>query len=213
MIKVFIVDDHQIFRDGLRVLLEAAEDINVVGDAESGDDAVSKLASTQPDVVLMDIQMPEENGISVVQRLKQKWPGVAVLMLTMFEDDHSVFAAMRAGASGYVLKGINHVDMLRAVRTAASGGAIFSPRIASRMIGYFDQMGSKQDEAEKLPNLGLREKEVLSLVAAGYDNGTIAEKLVVTEKTVRNYVSQIMKKLSVTDRIEAANIAREAGLT
>lgn len=210
-IQVFIVDDHHIFRDGLRVLLEAADDIDVVGEADSGISAETQLKTLQTDLVLMDIQMPGENGIETTLRLKQQHPDLKILMLTMFEDDHSVFSAMRAGSSGYVLKGINHMDMLRAVRTAASGGAIFSPQIAVRMVNYFDQMYPVKPVAS-LPELSQRERDVLVRLAAGDNNRAIAEQLTLTTKTVRNYVSQILKKLQVNNRDAAVAKAHKAGL-
>ena len=212
-IQVFIVDDHQIFRDGLRVLLEAADDIVVVGEADSGISAENQLATLTPDLVLMDIQMPGQNGIETTHRLKQLDPALKILMLTMFEDDQSVFSAMRAGASGYVLKGVKHTEMLRSVRTAAEGGAIFSPRIATRMMDYFDQMQpAQQPVSNPLPDLSDRERDVLAQLAVGKSNRAIAEALTLTPKTVRNYVSQILKKLHVSDREAAAAKARQAGL-
>ncbi len=211
MIRVFIVDDHQIFRDGLRVLLNAAPDLEVAGEADSGQAALSQMAEAQPDVVLMDIQMPGENGIDITRQLKRRFPHIQVLMLTMFEDDQSVFAAMTAGASGYTLKGVNHLEMLRSIRTVAAGGAVFSPRIASRMIDYFQHV-QHQSKPDIFPELSERELDVLRLIASEHDNKTIAAKLFLSTKTVRNYVSQIMKKLSVSERSLAAEKARQAGL-
>lgn len=214
MISVFIVDDHQIFRDGLKLLFENTQDIQVVGEAQSGGEALEKLAGLAPDLVLMDIQLPDTNGIEITRELKAKTPNLNVLMLTMFDDDRSVFAAMRAGALGYVLKGINHADMVQAVRVAAAGGAIFSPQIAKHILQWFAQGSQQQQEesAVELPVLTNREQEVLELLAAGRDNNTIADRLTVTEKTVRNYVSQLLKKLEVSDRRAAAEKARRAGL-
>lgn len=214
MINVFIVDDHQIFRDGLRLLLDTAENMTVIGEATSGSEAIEKLADLQPDLILMDIQMPDENGIEVTRRIKKQFPEMIVLMLTMFEDEQSVFSAMQAGAVGYVLKGINHRDMLQTVRLAASGGAVFSPRIANRMMQWFEKM--KGNDVTKqtidLTELTQREREVLALIAIGDDNPAIAKKLTITSKTVRNYVSQILKKLAVSDRAAAADKARQAGI-
>jgi DNA-binding NarL/FixJ family response regulator len=213
MITVFIVDDHQIFRDGLRMLIESSDDMSVVGEAESGATVISQLAAVKPDLILMDIQMPNENGIDVTRRIKKAYPDLTVLMLTMFEDDQSVFAAMRAGAIGYVLKGINHQDMLQTIRIAAAGGAVFSPRIARHMMQWFEQLpSSKPSPAVELPALTQRELEVLSMIAAGDNNAKIADKLVVTPKTVRNYVSQVLKKLAVDDRAAAAQMAHQAGI-
>jgi DNA-binding NarL/FixJ family response regulator len=161
----------------------------------------------------MDINMPGENGIDVTRRIKQQYPDMTVLMLTMFEDDKSVFAAMRAGASGYVLKGLKHKEMLETLRLAAAGGAVFSPRVAGYIMQWFTQMQTAQPETpDEFPTLSRREQDVLALIAAGDDNPTITEKLVLSPKTVRNYVSQVLKKLAVSDRMAAADKARRAGL-
>ncbi len=213
MIKVFVVDDHEIFRDGLRLLIESSDDMVLIGEAESGADVMPRLASDPPDLILMDINMPGENGIEVTRRIKQRYPGITVLMLTMFEDDKSVFAAMRAGASGYVLKGIKHREMLQTLRLAAGGGAVFSPQIAGYIMQWFANMGAAHDQpSDELPQLSRREQDILTLLAAGDDNPTIAEKLVLSPKTVRNYVSQVLTKLEASDRMDAAAKARRAGL-
>lgn len=214
MISIFIVDDHQIFRDGLKLLFDNTADMQVIAEAQSGEDALEKLAALEPDLILMDIQLPGKNGIDVTRELKERNPAHKILMLTMFEDNQSVFAAMRAGALGYVLKGVNHEEMLQTVRIAAAGGAVFSRQIAEHILQWFAQGGNQQSEetADELPVLTQREREVLELVAAGCDNNTIADRLTVTEKTVRNYVSQLLKKLEVSNRHAAAEKARRAGL-
>lgn len=215
MIKLFVVDDHEIFRDGLRLLVDTSEDMELIGEAESGADVLTKLAALDqlPDLILMDIHMPGENGIDVTRRIKQHHPDQTVLMLTMFEDDKSVFAAMRAGASGYILKGTKSAEMLQSLRVAAGGGAVFSPHIAGYIMKWFTQMESAQPEpAVELPQLSRRELDILTLIAAGDDNPTITEKLTLSPKTVRNYVSQVLKKLEVSDRMAAAQKARQAGL-
>lgn len=216
MISIFIVDDHQIFRDGLKLLFENTTDMQVIGEAQSGEEALEKLVVLAPDLILMDIQLPGQNGIDVTRELKAKNPAHKVLMLTMFEDNQSVFAAMCAGALGYVLKGINHEEMVQTVRMAAAGGAVFSPQIAAYILQWFAQGGNPpmaaEEPAVELPVLTQREHEVLQLLAAGCDNNTIADRLTVTEKTVRNYVSQLLKKLEVSDRHAAAEKARRAGL-
>lgn len=209
MIKLFVVDDHHIFRDGLQMLIDSVADIEIVGAAASGEAALSLLETITPDVILMDVHMPNENGIAVTRKIKQLYPEIAVLMLTMFEDDHSLFSAMKAGACGYVLKGVNQTDMLGSVRLAASGGAVFSPRIAARMGAYFGRMQSPQ---ANIPTLNQRERDILKRITAGDDNLTIAQTLSLSPKTVRNYVSQLLKKLGASDRLEAATIARDAGL-
>ena len=210
MIKLFVVDDHHIFRDGIRMLIDSVDDIVVVGDAAAGAEALRKLRSVTPDVVLMDVQMPGENGIAVTRQVKQLYPDLAVLMLTMFDDDHSLFSAMKAGASGYVLKGIYQSDMLDAIRVAARGGAVFSPLMAARMAAYFGRI--QPNRHPDAPELNPREYDILKRIAAGDNNVTIAEALHISPKTVRNNVSQLLNKLKATDRIEAANKARDAGL-
>jgi DNA-binding NarL/FixJ family response regulator len=210
-LQILIADDHQLFRDGLRTLLLAAPDMVLAGEAETGDQAVALTAQLQPDVVLMDIQMPGINGIEATRRIVRDSPHVAVLMVTMFDDDHSVFAAMRAGARGYVLKGAKHEDMLRAIRAAGNGEAIFSPTVAARMMDFFAGM-QPANLPQVFPELSEREREILNLIAKGYKNPEIAEHLVLSPKTVRNHVSNILSKLQVADRAQAILKAREAGL-
>jgi DNA-binding NarL/FixJ family response regulator len=214
MINLFIIDDHQIFRDGLKLLFENTDDIAVAGEAESGEEALVQLSDVTPDLILMDIQMPGMNGIETTRQVKAMQPEANILMLTMFEDEQSVFAAMRAGALGYILKGVGHEEMLRTVHVASAGGAVFSPKIANHIIQWFAQSAEQPAEktAVKLPTLTVREREVLELLAVGLDNSVIAEMLTVTSKTVRNYVSQLLKKLEVKDRLEAAEKARQAGI-
>ncbi len=210
-IRVLIADDHPLFRDGLRSLLESVPETDLVGEASTGEDAVASADSLQPDVVLMDIRMPGVNGIEATRRILNASPRTAILMLTMFEDDDTVFAAVRAGARGYLLKGADQVEILRAIQAVAGGEAIFGPAIATRMMSYF---ASRRPSAppEVLPELTDREREILTLVAQGVNNTDIAEKLVLSPKTVRNHVSNIFSKLQVADRVQAALRAREAGL-
>ena len=183
------------------------------GEADSGASALQQLETLAPDLILMDIQMPGENGIETTRRIVQKYPGRAVLMLTMFEDDQSVFAAMRAGAVGYVLKGINHKDMLQTLRVAATGGAVFSPAIARQMMQWFAQLlAGAPPNGVQPPMLTLREHEVLALLAQGADNTTIAEMMSITPKSARNYVSQVLKKLAADDRAAVTYQAQQAGL-
>jgi DNA-binding NarL/FixJ family response regulator len=210
-LRVLICDDHTLFRDGLRALLASAPDTELAGEAITGEEAVEYAARLQPDVIIMDIQMPGINGIEATRRILNDSPHIKVLVVTMFEDDNSVFLAMRAGAHGYVLKGAKHEEMLRAVRAVASGEAIFSPAIASRLIDFFSRMRPTLPP-QIFPELTEREREVLELIAQGHKNAEIAQRLVLGEKTVRNHVSNILSKLQVADRTEAAIRAREAGM-
>lgn len=210
-IRVLIADDHQLFRDGLRALLLSAPDTEVVGEAATGQEAIQLAAETQPHVILMDIQMPDMDGIAATRQIVQTNPDSNVLMVTMFEDDQSVFAAMRAGARGYVLKGAKHDEMLRAIDAVSSGEAIFSPGIAGRMMNFFTASRAVIPP-ETFSDLTDREREILTLIAQGESNAAIAERLTISVKTVRNHVSNIFNKLQVADRAQAAIRAREAGL-
>ncbi|MBI4340250.1 MAG: response regulator transcription factor [Chloroflexi bacterium] len=209
-IRVLIADDHPVYRDGLRTLLTSLPDTEVAGEASTGEEAVALAASSMPDVALMDINMPGMNGIEATRRINQSHPLVAVVMLTMFEDDDSVFAALRAGARGYLLKGADQAEISRAVRAAASGEAIFGPAIATRLMNYFAARPAAPPSA--FPDLTQREREVLALIAQGLSNTDIARRFYLSPKTVRNHVSNILGKLQVADRVQAALRAREAGL-
>lgn len=210
-IRVLIVDDHTLFRDGLRVLLASISDIEVVGEASSGREALALAIDHQPDVILMDIQMPDLNGIEATRQILRTSPHVGIIVLTMFQDDDSVFAVMRAGARGYVLKGADQAVLLRAVRAVANGESLFSPEIAARLMQFFANL-EPISRPELFPELTEREREILSFIADGRTNAEIAEKLVISLKTVRNHVSNIFSKLQVADRAQAAIRAREAGL-
>ena len=215
-LRVLIADDHPVFRFGLRVLLTAeATTIEVIGEASSGEEVVAEAAKLLPDVILMDVNMPGLNGIEATRRILAVTPQVGILMLTMFDDDESVFAAMRAGARGYLLKGVGGDETIRAVISVGKGEAIFSPAIARRLMGYFEAPHRLQpsDPAHLFPQLTEREREVLTLIAQGYTNPAIAERLVLSPKTVRNHVSMIFSKLQVAGRAEAIIQARDAGLT
>ena len=210
-LRIVIADDHVLFRDGLRALLAAAPDTELVGEAATGDEAVALATALQPDVVLMDIQMPGLNGIDATRRIAHASPHVGILVVTMFEDDSSVFAAMRAGARGYLLKGAKYEEMLRAIRAVGSGEAIFSPAIAVRLMEYFSNV-RPTTVPQAFPDLSDREREILDLIAQGHKNAEIAARLVLSPKTVRNHVSNILSKLQVADRAQAIIRAREAGL-
>ena len=211
-LRILIADDHVLFRDGLRALLAAAPDMVLAGEAGTGDEAVELAAALQPDVVVMDLQMPGTGGVDATRRIVQASPHVGVLVVTMFDDDGSVFAAMRAGARGYVLKGAKYDEVLRALRAVGSGEAIFSPAVAVRLMEYFSNI-QPAAPPPVFPELSNREREVLALVARGCRNAEIAARLVLTPKTVRNHVSNIVSKLQVADRTQAIIHAREAGLS
>lgn len=208
-IRVLITDDHPVFRQGLHGLLEALG-IEVVGQAESGPEAVRLAAELQPDVVVMDLHMPGGNGIEATRTITRTSPRIGVLVLTMFRDDDSVFAAMRAGARGYLLKESGAEEIARAVHAVAAGEAIYGPEIARRVLTYFADMPDPKQTA--FPELTDREREVLQLIAQGRSNGDIAQTLFLSPKTVRNHVSNIFMKLHVADRAQAIVLAREAGL-
>jgi DNA-binding NarL/FixJ family response regulator len=206
---VLIADDHPVFRGGLRALLASTDGIEIVGDAASGDEAVTLAVELQPDVVVMDLHMPGMNGVEATRELAVRAPDVRVLILTMFEDDESVFAAMRAGASGYLLKDAEQDDVVRSIVAVARGDAVFGPAVAERMRAAFT---SERSPVTPFPQLTPRETEVLDLLAAGHDNAAIARRLGITSKTVRNSVSNIFLKLHVADRAQAIIRARDAGL-
>jgi DNA-binding NarL/FixJ family response regulator len=209
-IRILIADDHPVFRFGLRALLDAEDCTEVVAEAKTGQEAVDLAASLEPHVVLMDINMPELNGIEATRRILAARPDTAILIITMFDDDR-VFAAMRAGARGYLLKGAEGDETIRAIRAVASGEAIFSPSAAERLIKFF-AAGQRDAVTPAFPELTPRELEILVLVAQGLSNPAIAERLVLSPKTVRNQVSTIFSKLQVASRAEAIVRAREAGL-
>ena len=210
-LRILTADDHPVFRDGLRLLLEATPDTELVGEASTGEEAIALALSLRPHVVLMDIQMPDLSGIEATRRILAADPGIGIVVVTMYEDDASLFAAMRAGARGYVLKGAGRADILRAIRGVASGDAIFGPAIARRLIGFF-AAPRPVAAPSAFPELTEREREILALIAEGRGNVEIAERLFLSPKTVRNNVSTILGKLQVTDRAAAIVKAREAGL-
>jgi DNA-binding NarL/FixJ family response regulator len=209
-IRVLIADDHPMYRGGLRTVLEDDNTLTVVGEAGDGEEAVSLALDLQPDVVVMDIQMPGTSGVEATRTLTSDSPHIAVLMLTMFDGDQSVFAAVQAGARGYVLKGAGSAEILRAIHAVNSGEAIFGPAIARRVLDLFS--GRPAATTLPFPQLTDREQEVLDLVARAHSNADIARKLHLSDKTVRNHVSNILNKLQVADRAHAIVRAREAGL-
>jgi len=221
-IRLLVVDDHTLFREGVKALLSTTHDIVVVGEASDGEGAILQFRALQPQIVLMDIHMPESNGIDATRAILADDPQVGVIMVTMLEDDASVFAAMRAGARGYVLKGANPQEMLGVIRAVAEGQALFGPAIAARMASFFQDIrnaknnpvqGKKTIEGDDdLAELSVREREVLELIAAGYDNTEIAHRLVISPKTVRNHITNIFSKLQVVNRAQAIRRARSEGM-
>lgn len=209
-IRILIADDHPVFRFGLRALLESQPDMIVLAEAESGEESVRLTQSLRPDVVLMDVNMPGLNGIEATRRIAAGASETAILIITMFDDD-TVFMAMQAGARGYLLKGAQGHETLRAIRAVADGDVIFSPGVAEQMMAYFAR-GMKATPDAPFPDLTPREREILELLAQGLTNTAIAEKLVLSPKTIRNQVSNIFSKLQVATRSEAIVKAREAGL-
>jgi DNA-binding NarL/FixJ family response regulator len=207
-LRVLVVDDHPVFRAGLRSQIELSTTIDLIHESASGEDAIRSAAELHPDVVLMDLHLPGVNGVDATRRIVEADPRVGVLILTMFEDDESVFAAMRAGARGYLLKGAGGQEILRAIAAVGNGEAIFGPEIGRRIADFVSA-------PTRLPNafrdLTDREREVLDLLARGWLNQQIAKQLVLSSKTIRNHVSNIFAKLGVDDRAAAIDRAREAG--
>lgn len=211
-IRLLIVDDHALFREGLRALFSAIEDIELAGEATKGQEAVDLAVEVQPDVVLMDIDMPGMNGVQATRYILRKTPSTGIVMVTMLEDDASVFSAMRAGARGYVLKGAQPKELIETIRAVASGQALFGPAIATRIMRFFNEQGERFEDTllgDSFQELTPRELEVLELIAEGYKNSQIAEKLVISDKTVRNHITNIFSKLQVADRSQAIMKARQ----
>ena len=210
-LRILVVDDHDDFRGGLEALVGATASTELVGTARNGLDAVRLALDLQPDVVLMDLHMPQLNGIEATERIVASSPHIGVLVLTMMEDDESVFAAVRAGARGYLLKGARRSEIIRAVEAVGAGDVIFGPGIAERVTSYFRGIRS-EPAAEAFPQLTGREREILSLIAAGRENAEIARELGLSTKTVRNHASNIFMKLQVAHRAQAIVLARDAGM-
>ncbi|MGD2157150.1 MAG: response regulator transcription factor [Anaerolineales bacterium] len=210
-LRILIADDHPLFRKGMRTLLESLPDMEVVGEAATGEEAVERAVALQPDVVLMDLQMPAGGGLTATRQIAKASPHIRILVVTLFEDDDSIFAALQAGARGYMLKDSDEEEMLRAIRAVGDGEAIFSSAIATRLRDYFASSRRVIPE-EVFPELTEREREVLDRIARGETNRQIAEQLSISLKTVRNHVSNIFSKLQVADRAQAVIRAREAGM-
>lgn len=211
-VKVLIADDHPVFRHGLRAALADANAITVVGEATTGDAAVAQAVTLDADVVLMDLNMPGINGIDATRELSAVAPRIAVLVLTMFDNDESLFTAMRSGARGYLVKGAEQEQITRAIHAVASGEVVFGAGIATRALAYFAAAGAHGRAARPFPELTDREVDVLQLIAEGFNNTDIARRLHLSDKTIRNNVSNIFTKLRVADRAQAIVRARRAGL-
>ncbi|GLX22124.1 MULTISPECIES: response regulator transcription factor [Streptomyces] len=209
--RVLIVDDHPLFREGLRAALESTRGAVVVAEAETGGEVPDAVDRHRPDVVVMDLSLPDVSGIEATRRLAGTHPGLPVLMLTMSDDDGSLLAALQAGARGYVVKGAGSEEVLHALRTVAAGGAVIGSEIAARLSELLAG-GRRRDAGQLFPSLTSREVEVLELIARGHDNRRIARELVLSEKTVRNHITHVFEKLQVTSRAEAVARARDAGL-
>jgi DNA-binding NarL/FixJ family response regulator len=207
---VLVVDDHPLYREGLVTALSMLDSVDVVAEAEDGLQAVELALDLAPDVVVMDLNLPGLGGIEATRRITAQLPGTAVLVLTMLEGDDALFAAMRAGARGYLLKGADRQEIARALETVANGEVVFSATLASRVLAWFARGGA--GTATPFPELTDREREILDLVARGLTNAAIARRLVVSDKTVRNHVSNVFGKLHVADRAEAVARARDAGM-
>lgn len=211
-IKILVADDHTLFREGLIALLEAAAETAVVGQAGTGKEAVAQAKEVAPDVILMDIMMPEMNGIEATRTILAEQPNIGIIMLTMLEDDDSLFAAMCAGARGYILKGADKAEVLRTVQAVADGEALFGAGIASRLTTFFQRGSGGETAVAPFPELTIRERELLTLIAQGHNNQKIADQLHISSKTVSNHISNIFNKLQVADRAQAIVKARDAGL-
>jgi DNA-binding NarL/FixJ family response regulator len=216
-IRVLLVDDQSLFREGLHTLLSIYEDIEVVGEAENGKDALEKVSKLKPDIVLMDVRMPQLDGVAATRQLQNQSPDVRVIMLTTFDDDEYVFEGLRAGAVGYLLKDVPSQKLVEAIHAAAKGNSFLQPSVAAKVVAEFTRMSgetavSPTSPAPLVEPLSNRELEILKLVATGASNREIAQTLYIAEGTVKNHVTNILGKLEVRDRTQAALKARDIGL-
>lgn len=209
-VRIVVVDDHSVVRRGTREILEQDPHLEVVGEAADGHEAVSRVDDTQPDVVLMDIAMPEMNGIAATRTIKKRWPWVRVLILTVHDDDEFVWEAIQSGASGYLLKDVGEAELVRAVRIVASGGALLDPAVTTAVMGRV--RSGMPTAVDMTPSLTTRELDVLRLLAKGFSNRTIAERLEVSSRTVEVHVRHIFEKLDATSRTEAVVLALRRGI-
>jgi NarL family two-component system response regulator LiaR len=208
-IRVLLVDDHAVVREGLRVFLELQDGIEVVGEAGNGLEAVTAAERLRPDVILMDLVMPELDGVGAMRQLRERTPSTRVIVLTSFLDDERLLPALQAGAAGYLLKNVEPADLARAVRDAHRGGAHIDPRVAARLVERLAEDGTRTGELERLTP---REREVLELIGHGLSNKRIARELGIAEKTVKTHVGHVLEKLGVSDRTQAALLAVRSGL-
>jgi DNA-binding NarL/FixJ family response regulator len=212
VLRVVLADDHPMYRYGLAAVLDQAESLDVVAGVGDGAALLAAVAEYEPDVVITDLSMPDLDGVAATRRLLEGWPNLPVLVLTMHEDDEHVFAALRAGALGYLVKGSDGNEIVRAVHSVASGEAVYGASVARRIVAFYAGRAGDSPGSRAFPDLTPRELEVLEVLASGCRNHEIARRLGMSEKTVRNHVSQVLAKLQVPDRTAAALRAREAGL-
>ncbi|MEN8172201.1 MAG: response regulator transcription factor [Chloroflexota bacterium] len=212
-IRVYLVDDQRLMRDGLRTLLEIEKDLEIIGEAENGEQAVEAYRDHKPDVMLMDIRMPGINGVEATRQIKSESPEARILILTTFDDDEYVFEGLRAGASGYLLKDVSGGELADAIRTVAQGGALIEPSVARKVVAEFARLTPSAQSADKLADpLSEREMEILKVLAQGFTNKEIGAQLHLAEGTVKNYVTSILQKIGARDRTQAALRARELKL-
>jgi DNA-binding NarL/FixJ family response regulator len=210
-LKILLADDHPLFRGGLRNLIQTQDDLEIVGEAATGEEVVEMTSKLNPDVIVMDIRMPGINGIEATKIIKEKHPHIKVLIVTMLKNDKSVFTAMKMGARGYVLKDAGEMELLQSIRMVGNGGAVFSADIAERMMHYFSVSEKVEASNPALSELTGREKEILELIVDGFTNAQIAGRLGLSSKTVANHVSNILNKLQVVDRHEAKKLFKNSG--
>ncbi|MGB3714258.1 MAG: response regulator transcription factor [Candidatus Promineifilaceae bacterium] len=214
MIRVLLVDDQQLTREGIQILLDTEPDMEVVGQAANGEEALEIVDGCRPDVILMDVRMPITDGVTATRELAKSHPDVAVIILTTFDDDEYIFGGLRAGAHGFLLKDISSKEMAEAIRTVAAGGGLIQPSITRRVVAEFSRLasGDVTAQSELVEPLTDREQEVLQLMAQGLSNQEIAEKLFISTGTVKNHVSNLLAKLEVRDRTQAVINAQELNL-